>query len=180
MPAPFEFEPTLEGELLRLRPLRAGDFELLYQAASDPLIWAIHPDPERYRRDVFERNFFNPALQGTGALIVIDRAGGGVIGSSRYYEWAPDEATVAIGYTFLARSHWGGQFNRELKALMLAHAFRFAKRVWFHIGVDNLRSRRAMEKIGGRLSHLEMRDQSGRQVENAYYFVDRDDPRVCR
>jgi RimJ/RimL family protein N-acetyltransferase len=97
-----------------------------------------------------------------------------VIGSSRYYEWNARLQEVAVGYTFLARSHWGGEYNRELKALMLAHAFRFANRVWFHIGVDNIRSRKAMEKIGGRLSHMAFRDQNGRRVENCYYYIDRD------
>ena len=105
---------------------------------------------------------------------MVDRASDEVIGSSRYYDWNPAAAEVAIGYTFLARTHWGGVTNRELKGLMLAHAFRFARRVWFHIGVDNIRSRKAMEKIGGVLSHLETRDQNGRPVENCYYHIDRD------
>jgi len=143
--------------------------------ASDPAIWAVHPDPERYKRDVFQRNFFQPAMQGSGALIVEDRRSGDVIGSSRFYEWDPEAQEVAIGYTFLARSHWGGDLNWQMKGLMLEHAFRCAQRVWFHIGVDNIRSRKAMEKIGGRLSHTEMRVQNGRQVENCYFYIDRDD-----
>jgi N-acetyltransferase len=177
----FDFQPELSGAQLTLRPLRANDFEPLFAAASDRLIWAQHPDPERYQREVFERNFFRPALPengGTGALVVIDKATNTLVGSSRYYEWDPAHPSVAIGYTFLARSHWGGAFNRELKGLMLRHAFRHASRVWFHVGVDNLRSRRAMEKIGGQLSHVEPRDQSGRQVDNAYYFIDRDAPGI--
>jgi RimJ/RimL family protein N-acetyltransferase len=178
MPETFDYLPSLQGPLLSLRPATSDDLEALYAAASDPLIWALHPDPERYRRDVFERNFFAPAMAGTGALMVIDRTSGVIVGSSRYYEWDPEAEEVAIGYTFLARSHWGGAFNRELKALMLRHAFRFARRVWFHIGVHNLRSRRAMEKIGGRLSHVEARDQNGSPVENCYYFIDRDDPGI--
>lgn len=176
----FDYQPTLEGALLNLRPALPADLEALYAAASDPQIWAIHPDPERYRREVFERNFFTPAITGTGALVVIDRRSGSIVGSSRYYEWNPAAEEVAIGYTFLARSHWGGPFNRELKALMLHHAFRFARRVWFHIGIDNLRSRKAMEKIGGKLSHIEVRDQNGRPVENGYYYIDRDNPGIFR
>ena len=43
--------------------------------------------------------------------------------------------------------------NRELKKLMLEHAFTFADQVWFHVGRENRRSRRAMEKIGGVYSH---------------------------
>ena len=55
---------------------------------------------------------------------------------------------MCIGYTFIARSTWGRQYNRALKTLML-HAFRFVDRVIFHVGASNLRSRKAMEKLGG-------------------------------
>jgi N-acetyltransferase len=85
-----------------------------------------------------------------GALLVTDKASGEVIGTSRYYGWNPDQREVAIGYTFLVRSHWGGATNREMKQLMLSHAFRWAKVVWFHVGKNNWRSRRAMEKVGGK------------------------------
>src|SRR5437667_4975649 len=50
---------------------------------------------------------------------------------------------------FLARSHWGGIYNREMKQLMLRHAFQFVNSVIFLVGPQNLRSQRAMEKIGG-------------------------------
>ena len=52
------------------------------------------------------------------------------------------------GWTFLARSHWGGEYNREMKRLMLDHAFRFVGRVVFLIDSANHRSQRATEKIG--------------------------------
>jgi RimJ/RimL family protein N-acetyltransferase len=55
---------------------------------------------------------------------------------------------VEIGWTFLARSHWGGRYNGEMKTLMLRHAFRFVGTVIFVIGTRNLRSQRAVEKIG--------------------------------
>src|SRR5690606_2932573 len=110
------------------------DFEPLYAAASDPLIWEQHPDPLRYQRDRFETDFFAGAVASKSAFVVTDNATGKVIGSSRYYEWNPTTQEVAIGYSFLARSHWGGAFNRDMKQLMLRHAFCWAKVVWFHIG----------------------------------------------
>lgn len=88
-----------------------------------------------------------------GALAVIDRASGAIIGSSRMQAHDPaDGGSVEIGWTFLSRDYWGGPFNREMKRLMLAHALQFVERVDFRVGEDNLRSRRAMAKIGGRLS----------------------------
>jgi len=148
--SPPDWQPVLEGRLVRLRPLRADDFEALHAAAADPAIWALHPEPTRWQREVFQR-FFDSGLACGGALVAHDAATGAVIGSSRYYQWDEPARHVTVGYTFLARSHWGGAVNAEMKRLMLDHAFRWARTVWFEVGVANWRSRRAMEKIGGRL-----------------------------
>ena len=145
---PFDLQPTLTGELIELRPLRRDDFEALYAAASDPLIWEQHPDPDRYTRHVFQR-YFDGAIHSGGAFGVIDRRTGKIIGSSRFHDYNEDASEVEIGWTFLERAYWGGTYNREMKQLMLAHAFRFVRRVVFLVGPDNIRSQRAMEKIGG-------------------------------
>lgn len=173
---PFDFAPTLEGATLRLRPLKANDFEALYAAAADPLVWEQHPDPLRFQREVFLQNVFVGALK-QGALIVEDKASGLVIGTSRYYDWKPETREVAIGFTFIARSHWGGSTNGELKSLMLAHAFQRADTVWFHIGVDNWRSRKAVEKIGGKFDRIEETVTNGRPpMPTAYYRIEAPKP----
>ena len=145
----FDPQPCLEGPRLALRPLRAADRNELYAAASDPLIWAQHPDPERHREAAFDR-FFAESLASGGALVVIERAGGRIIGSSRFHGYDARRREVEIGWTFLARAYWGGSYNRELKRLMLAHAFASVVHVLFYIGPDNRRSQRAVEKIGAR------------------------------
>jgi N-acetyltransferase len=144
----FDFQPTLKGELLELRPLRAEDFHDLYAAASDPLIWEQHPVRDRYKEEVF-RGFFREALESGAALIAIDSKDGQVIGSSRFHGHDEETSEIEIGWTFLARSHWGGIYNIEMKRLMLRHAFKFVKSVIFLIGPQNVRSQRAIEKIGG-------------------------------
>jgi RimJ/RimL family protein N-acetyltransferase len=144
----FDLQPILRGELLELRPLRPEDFDALYAVASDPLIWEQHPARDRYKEEVF-RGFFREAMESGGALIAIDSKDGGIIGSSRFYGYAPERSEIEIGWTFLARSHWGGVYNREMKQLMLRHAFQFVDRVVFLIGPHNLRSQKAQEKIGG-------------------------------
>jgi N-acetyltransferase len=171
-PPSFDAQPHLSGPTLTLRPLTEADLEPLWQVSSDPLIWELHPDPSRAERAGFER-FFAGALASGGALLVTDNATGNAIGSSRYYEWDPAQREVAIGYTFLARSHWGGAANREMKRLMLDHAFRRADTVWFHVGSSNLRSQRAMEKIGARLAHEGQRPMNGRMIDYAYYRMDK-------
>lgn len=144
----FDLQPTLKGELLQLRPLRPEDWDDLYAVASDPLIWEQHPTKDRYKEEVF-KEFFREALQSGGALIVIDSKDGHVIGSSRFHGYDKEKSEVEIGWTFLARSHWGGIYNNEMKQLMLRHAFRFVKSVIFLVGPQNLRSQRAVERIGG-------------------------------
>jgi RimJ/RimL family protein N-acetyltransferase len=145
---PFDPQPVLIGELLELRPLRADDFDALFQAASDPLIWEQHPQHNRHEEATF-RAFFQEALTSGGALVALDRANGQVIGSSRYYGYDSDQSVIEIGWTFLARAYWGGRYNGEMKRLMLEHAFKWVRRVIFIIGPDNRRSQRAVEKIGG-------------------------------
>jgi len=167
----FNFQPTLVGHSIRLRPLRADDFEALYAAASDPLVWAQHPEPTRFQRDVFEKSFFNGAVKSGSAFVAINNATGEIIGSSRYYEWNEQEAEVAIGYTFLARNYWGGVTNQEMKQLMLTHAFRWAKVVWFHIGKNNVRSRKAVEKIGAVFTHEDEKEINGQLRETAFYKI---------
>jgi RimJ/RimL family protein N-acetyltransferase len=133
--------------MIELRPLRPDDFDALYAVASDPLIWEQHPENNRHDLGIF-RAFFRKALESGGALIATDRSDGRVIGSSRYHGYDAKKSEVEIGWTFLARSYWGGRYNAEMKQLMLRHAFRFVNSVIFVVGVRNYRSQRAVEKIG--------------------------------
>jgi N-acetyltransferase len=146
----FDLQPTLRGGLIDLCPLRPDDFESLFLAASDPLIWEQHPESDRYKREVFQR-FFDSAIESRGAFAVIDRASGRLIGSSRYCNFDPVQRQVEIGWTFLAREFWGGAYNHELKKLMLDHAFQFVDQVVFVVGEANLRSQKALQKIGAAL-----------------------------
>lgn len=170
-------QPVLEGERLLLRPLRAEDRDALYAVASDPLIWQQHPAHDRWQEPVF-RAFFADALANKGALVIIDKPSGAVIGSSRYQ--GLDEAnggSVEIGWTFLARAHWGGSANREIKRLMLAHALASLAECRFVVGEANHRSRRAMEKIGARLSDdTEVRAMAGgAMLRHVTYVITRAD-----
>ena len=157
---PFDLQPVLTGELLSLRPLHEDDFDALYEVASDPLIWEQHPSSNRYKEDVFQ-DFFREAMESGGALLAHSRDGR-VIGSSRYNAYDVVKSEIEIGWTFLARSCWGGAYNREMKDLMLLHAFRFVDRVIFIAGLQNLRSQKALEKIGARPAG-QRKDTTGRE-----------------
>ena len=161
---PFDYQPTLKGTLVELRPLCAGDFDDLYSVAADPLIWEQHPVRNRNEIGPF-REFFQDALGSGGALIATAARTQRVIGLSRFHGYDAERGEVEIGWTFLARSYWGGKYNGELKRLMLEHAFAFVRCVVFLVGPHNVRSQRAVEKVGavrvgmredasGRRSHL--------------------------
>ena len=143
----FDLQPHLKGESIELRPLTPEDWEDLFAVASDPLIWEQHPESNRYEKDVFNV-FFREALESGGAFVVIDNKIQQVIGSTRFYGYDPEKSEIEIGWTFLARKYWGGQYNREMKSLMLNHAFKFVENVVFLIGEKNIRSQKAIEKIG--------------------------------
>ena len=150
--ANFDFRvASLYNDLIRLQPLEKHDFASLYQVASDPLIWEVHPSRDRYKQEVFHE-FFEGAVASGSAFLVIDQASGDVIGTSRYYDLQPENSTVAVGYTFLARTYWGGEYNKALKSLMLEYAFRFVDTVLFHIGATNYRSQKAILKLGAKKS----------------------------
>jgi len=147
----IDLQPHLVGELIELRPMRPEDWEDLYAVAADPLIWEVHPARDRYKHERF-REYFQEALLSRGALVAVDRKTAKIIGASRYYWYGADQSELEIGWTFLARSHWGGIYNGEMKRLMLDHAFQFVDRVIFLVGTDNVRSQKAMKKIGGVLT----------------------------
>jgi len=143
----FDLQPKLKGDLLELRPLRPEDWVDLFAVASDSLIWKQHPERDRYKEDVF-RVFFKDALKSGGAFVIIDLKTQQIIGSTRFYGYDPEKSEIEIGWTFLARKYWGGRYNAEMKRLLLNHAFKFVESVVFFVGEDNVRSQKAMEKVG--------------------------------
>ena len=101
----------------------------------------------------------------SGGAIAIDLKDGRVIGSSRSDRYNPEESEIEIGWMFFGPLALGGVYNKEMKSLMLGHAFRFVNRVIFSIGPKNIRSQRAMEKIGG-VRTGSSTDASGRRVSS--------------
>ncbi|QRY77967.1 GNAT family N-acetyltransferase [Pseudomonas sp. PDNC002] len=156
----FDNQPTLLGHTLQLRPLSADDFEALYAAANAPETWAGHPATERHRREVFEP-YFQFLVNAGGCLLILDRATGEAIGCSRYYPVPDQPDDIGIGFTFINHRYWGGATNRELKTLMLGHAFQCFERVWFHIAPSNIRSQKGTAKLGAELAYEADLDLSG-------------------
>src|ERR1700733_12015930 len=83
-----DLQPTLVGETILIRPIRVEDWPAMFGAASDPLIWELHPARERYREPVF-REYFDGAIASKSAFAFVDRATGEIAGSSRYFGYDP-------------------------------------------------------------------------------------------
>lgn len=169
-------QPVLEGERLLLRPLSESDWDALYAVAADRELWAAHPSHDRWQEPVF-RAFFDDALAKGGALAIVDKATGKVIGSSRFQvcDREEEQGALEIGWSFIAREYWGKGYNAEFKQLMLEHAFRWVDRVVFRVGADNVISRKAMANIGGRLTGASYwEDRAGRPVEHVVYEITRE------
>ena len=145
----FDLQPfQLQNQLIKLVPLQETDFEELYSVANDELLWEQHPNKLRYQKPVFQ-NFFEGAIQSKGAFFIRDAKTNEPIGSSRFYDYNPETNSILIGYTFIARKFWGKGYNKAVKKLMMDYAFQFVDTIYFHIGANNIRSQKALEKIGG-------------------------------
>ncbi len=161
----FDLQPVLANDLLILRPLREEDFEDLFKVASDPLIWEQHPMKERSQRNEFEI-FFREAMESKGAFVIMDQKTGEIIGTTRFHPVKETINAIEIGWTFLARKYWGGEFNKSMKQLLMDYAFNYVDDIILYVNENNIRSQKAVEKIGGKRIkalgslHLETRPNS--------------------
>ena len=174
-PDNLDRQPILTGSAVELRPLGENDWTPLYSVASDPEIWAQHPMHDRWQEPVF-RAFFDDAMAGGGALAIRDHHSGAIIGSSQIRPHPLDESQTEIGWTFLARDRWGTGANAQVKALMVGHVLAARERVVFRVGDTNMRSRRAMEKIGARLTAAVQHGMAhGQPIQHVVYEITRRD-----
>lgn len=168
----FNIQPIdLKNETIQLIPLQKIDFEELYKVASDPLVWEQHPNKLRYQKNVFH-NYFEGALLSKGAFIIRENKTNEVIGSSRYYDFNEKENSILIGYTFIGRNFWGKGYNPAIKKLMLDYAFQFVDKVYFHVGALNIRSQKAIEKIGAvKVAEVEVKYYGEARKMNFVYLI---------
>ncbi len=160
----------LEDNILKIVPLNKTDFDKLYEVASDPLIWEQHPTNDRYKKEVFQL-YFDGAIQGKTAFLIINKSTDKIIGSTRYYDWKPENSSIAIGYTFLSREYWGGEYNKSAKKLLIEYAFQYIDKIYFHIGSNNIRSQLAIIKIGAsKIGEVDF-DHYGKKLLHFEYLI---------
>ena len=143
----INIQPILENDNTILLPLLSEDFEELYAIASDPKIWEQHPNKNRWQKEEF-LNFFQGAIESKGAFKIFHIPTNAVVGSTRFYDYDPEKNAILIGYTFFNTASWGKNINLAVKKQMLDHIFRYVSTVLFHVGSDNIRSQKAMNRLG--------------------------------
>jgi RimJ/RimL family protein N-acetyltransferase len=187
-PDPMVVEPeTLHGHLVRLEPLTEAHFEGLCEAGLVPDVFRWYLDPIEDREAM--RRWMETALRGRESgleepFATIDRAGGRVLGSTRYMNIDRPNHRLEIGSTWLTPSLQGGGYNTEAKLLQLEHCFERLGciRVEFKTDSLNERSRGALLGIGATFEGI-FRDHmiraDGSHRHSAYYSVVADEwPRV--
>jgi N-acetyltransferase len=147
----------LSGQYVYLELLTEKDIPVLRQLARNEAIWeftrGILID------DNYDRNFDEyiglaldkNALGGQEAFVLRQTADNAIIGMTRLYDINPKDKKLAIGYTWYVPAVWGRIHNKECKLLLLNYVFETLEwtRVEFHVAGQNLRSQKAVEKIGG-------------------------------
>ena len=168
-------EPVLlEGNFARIVPLAENDIAGIAEAAADGKLWELWytsvPTPEK------TGDWVRAALKQrdeTGAMpfTIRDPRTDRIIGCTRYFNTSADNRRLEIGHTFYRASLQRSGANTEAKLLLLAHAFErlHCLGVEFRTHYLNVTSRRAIERLGGRLDgilrhHMVMPDGSLRDT----------------
>ncbi len=150
----FEVAPvTLEGKTVRLEPLEPRHAADLFAAGADEELWRFMTRPALKSAADAEAYIVSACRQDLGAQVpfaIVDRARGRAIGSTRYFDVRPRDRAVEIGHTWIAATSQGTGVNVECKLLLFGHAFETlgAIRVQLKTDLRNVRSQRAMERVG--------------------------------
>ena len=147
----MNFKSHFEDSSISLLQIKKENFEELYLVASDPIIWEQHPENDRWKKEKFSIFYKNGLQNKFGFLLIFDKHKNEIIGSTRFYSYDKIDKAIRIGFTFISQKHWGTSINFQVKKMMLDYTFKYLDKVYFDIGINNFRSRKAVEKLGASL-----------------------------
>jgi RimJ/RimL family protein N-acetyltransferase len=169
----------LKGDWIELHPLNKEHFDELFNAAADEELWRLIPT-DCSKKDAFDKAYqFALTEREKGnqyPFVVYHKGTKELIGSTRLFEIFPADKKLEIGWTWLIKKHWGSAINFECKLLLLTYCFEVlkARRVQLKTDVTNLRSRKAIEKIGAEFEGILRKDKikaNGESRSAAYYSI---------
>ena len=147
----MNFKSHFEDSSISLLQIKKENFEELYLVASDPIIWEQHPENDRWKKEKFSIFYKNGLQNKFGFLLIFDKHKNEIIGSTRFYSYDKMDKAIRIGFTFISQKYWGTSINFQVKKMMLDYTFKYLDKVYFDIGINNFRSRKAVEKLGASL-----------------------------
>lgn len=122
--------------------------EKLWEFTKTLLINDSYDDQFRqYFAAALDPNFMN----GQKSFVIRLTSGNAIIGMTRFYKIDESNRRLSIGYTWYIPEVWGRVHNKECKLLLLRYIFEVLhfNRAEFEVAHQNIRSQRAVEKIGG-------------------------------
>jgi RimJ/RimL family protein N-acetyltransferase len=146
----------LKGSHVYLQFLTEGHREVLRPLAKDDRLWEF--TKTLLLNETYDQQFdtyFNEALslaaKGDQAFVIVTTSDDRVIGMTRAYDLDRRVKKITIGHTWYIPSVWGLAHNKECKLLLLSYMFETLglERVDFKVAGQNIRSQKAVEKIGG-------------------------------
>lgn len=167
----------LEGEHIRLIPLEVEHLEELYQKAADRKLWELVPTDCSQRKTFFENYTQALAARDKGIqypFVIQHKKNGEFIGSTRFFEMYEADKKLEIGWSWITQEYWGTAVNLESKLLLMTYCFEVlgVNRVQLKTKDTNIRSRKAIEKIGGVFEGILRKDkiQADGTTRNAAYY----------
>lgn len=171
------YPTVLEGTTIDLLPLEEHHLEELYQASADKELWKQVPSDCSDRDTFFAVYKMVLETRGNGTqypFVIVDKQTKKLIGSTRFFEMYEADKKLEIGWTWITRDYWGSVVNLECKLLLLTYCFEVLKvnRVQLKTKDDNIRSKKAIEKIGGVFEGILRKDkiQNDGTTRNAAYY----------
>ena len=168
---------NISGKSLNLVPLEEKHFDELLKLSKDKKIWEYYP------YDLMDTSVFIDSLKVALAerekgsqypFVIVLKSGDRIIGGTRFLDIQPAHRKLEIGYTWLHPEHWGSGINLECKLLLLTYSFEtlHASRVQLKTDEINLRSRKAILKIGGTFEGILRNDmiRYNQTKRNSAYF----------
>lgn len=169
----------LKGETVTLIPLEQEHLEELYSASTDKELWKLVPSDCSERATFFSNYSYALEARVNGTqypFVILDNRTNKIIGSTRFFEIYQADKKLEIGWTWITQEYWGTTVNLECKLLLMSYCFEVLKtnRVQLKTKDTNIRSRKAIEKIGGVFEGILRKDkiqQDGTTRNAAYYSI---------
>ncbi len=177
--SPIPHETILQGKLVELIPLEKVHFEELADRAQEKRIWEFIPITMSSAHDciqAFDKAIIERDNGSQFPFVVYHKHDRKIIGSTRLMNIEAVHRKLEIGWTWLHPDYWATAVNVECKLLLLTFCFETLQAIRVQLKTDenNIRSRKAIAKIGGTFEGILRNDwirDDGTFRNSAYFSI---------